>query len=314
MIRPALRPSRRRTAALAIAGAAGLLTLGALIGKTAGGSAARLIPITTPVVVEAPRVPAPVVTVHVQPPAPAVAPPAPPTAAPAPTPAPRPRALVPHLDAWCIMPVEDGAEPLAACAWDDGLPAISADGALIARKVLDGHPTGATGVAIELLDTKTSRRVRRMALIAPERDHDAEGKPRPELAGRIVQRAAAAQRTLDAGGFRSLIALGDSGSVSDSRGAAPQIHAQFDDRGAMQIVDPARGVVLWQHRFGPSAPASTDPTGLCGSPDLRHLSAWWDPATGLVAAALTTTTGGCMCPTHHVMQLNRISAAALASR
>ncbi|HWO26285.1 MAG TPA: hypothetical protein VNO30_46475 [Kofleriaceae bacterium] len=308
LTRPDLTPTRRRTAALALACSAGLLTIGALIGKGMGAGSARIVPVATPVVVEAPQVPAPVVNVQVLPPPPP-APPAPPEPAPEP-PAPKPRALAPHIDAACLVPPEEG-EPAASCTWDDGFPAISADGALIARKLTQSFVPYGTGVTIELLDTKTSRPVRRVVLLA-ETDYEADGKPRPKLAQRVQQRVAAIQPALDAGEFRALLPLGSTNTDPDAP-ALKRIHAQIDGS-AVQIIDPERAVALWQHRFVAEVPPPDDPTAVCAGRSLHNLATWWDPATRLVATELAYATGGCMCPIEVAMELHRIPAAALASR
>src|SRR5689334_18533810 len=208
LARSALKPPRRRTAVIAVACWAGLLTTGFLLGDYTGQRARPERPAPVPIFVDAPSVPAPVVTVNVPPPPP---PPAPPPA-PEPPPAPAPRALAPHLEAACITPTEEVAPALAVCSWDDGLPAISTDGALLIKKSIgEIRPFGGSSLAIEFFDTSSSRRVRQVVLLS-ESDYDATGKPRPGIERRVEQRVAGLQRTLDARGFRSLIDLGSSDS------------------------------------------------------------------------------------------------------
>jgi len=309
LTRPALKPPRRRTAAIAVACWAGLLTLGFLLGEVTSQRSRIGSPLPTPIFVDAPKVPAPVVTVNVPPPPP---PPAPPPA-PEPPPAPAPRALAPHLEAACIMPTEVDAAPLAACSWDDGFPAISTDGALIVKKIYDTNPSGSSGLAIGFFDASTSRLMRRVVLLSPNGDYDAKGKLRPGIEGRVGPRVAALQRTLDERGFRSLIDLGSSDS---SAGPDPKrIHAEFDGAFA-RIVDPERSAVLWQHGFFstvPSPPYNPD-TDMCGGKGLHRLSMSWDPATGIVLADLLFFTGGCMCPSIFEEQVHRVPAAALERR
>jgi hypothetical protein len=128
----------------------------------------------------------------------------------------------------------------------------------------------------------------------------------------IERRVAAVQRTLTAGGFRSLRRLGSNepgAPVLDRK----RIHAEIQGT-AVRIVDPERAEVLGQHRFvlrekGPS----DDEIGSasCFGPNPRYLTAWWDPATGLVVASIDYTTGGCMCPVGHELHTYQLPAAAL---
>jgi hypothetical protein len=262
-----------------------------------------------PITVEAPKVPAPVVTVNVPPPpTPIVAPPPPPAEPPPPPPA---RAVAPHLDAACIAPAEDGATPPAACSWDDGFPAISADGTQLVKKVHEGHPSGMfNGLSIVFVDAQTARIVRRATVLAEaDFDLDQEAKPRPGLAAKVERRVAAVQRTLDAQGFRTLQPLG--GTHAESPADAKQIRAEIDGA-AVRIVDPARSLMLWRHRFDSYVPAPkyNPDTDMCGGKSLVGLGLWWDPATRIVLTELTFHTGGCMCPTLFEEQVHRLPEAA----
>jgi hypothetical protein len=315
LTRPALKPPRRRTAAIAVACWAGLLALGFLLGEVTSQRSTLVSPISTPIFVDAPKVPAPVVTVNVPPPPP----PAPP-ALPEPPPVPTPRALVPHLEAWCIR-AEEGSASLPACSWDDGFPAISADGALVAKKIYDGSPSGADALSIGFFDAHTSRLVRQVDILTLKRDYDAQEKLRPGTARRMQQRVAALQRTLDEGGFRSLIGLGTNMLDTSSEDAKPageaakRIHAEFGGASA-RIVDPERSAVLWQHTFFSDVPAppSNPDTDMCGGKSLHSLEMWWDPETGTVLTELLFFTGGCMCSSIREVQLHRIPAAVLEHR
>jgi hypothetical protein len=316
LLRPALKPSRRRIAAIAVACAAGHLTIGILIGQVAAQRSRPEPPPPPSIFVDAPAVPAPVVTVNVPPPPP---PPAPPPA-PEPPPAPPPRALVPHLDAACITPFREEGPASPACSWDDGFPAISADGALVAKKIYDASPSGAETLSIGFFDARTSQLVRRADVLSLKRDYDAQEQPRPGTAQRVQQRVDALQRTLDQGGFRSMRELGTNTLGMSNEDAKPtaevarRIHAEFGGATA-RIVDPDRAAVLWQHSFSsdvPSAPSNA--TDMCGGKMLHSLSMWWDPETGTVLTDLLFFTGGCMCPSIFEEQLHRIPAAVLERR
>lgn len=306
--RPALKPSRRR----ALVSSAGILTVGALIGAAAQRPQ-LVVPPATPIVVEAPKLPAPVVTVNVPPP-PAPAPPPAPEASPPPP----PRALAPHLQAACVLPQADGIPAPASCAWDDGFPAVSDDGTQFVKKILIPEPLTPGGLTIGFFDTSTSRLVRQVVIISADSDYGAEGKLREGSEVRVAQRIAGLQRTLDAKGFHSLVALGSSAVNPEDPGAAEaakaRIHAEFDDAAA-RIVDPARSVVLWQHEFVSQVPEPrrNPDTDMCGGKSLHRLSMWWAPSNGVVLTELAFFTGGCMCPTVYEDQLHRIPAAALAA-
>lgn len=309
---PSVRPpTRRRAAALALACSAGLLTIGAFVGRAM--DAGPVTPVVMPIAVEAPKVPAPIVTVNVPPPP---APPAPPPPPPAPEPPPPPpvRAIAPNLDARCIEPMEEGAQPPAACTWDDGFPAISADGTQLVKKHHLGHPSGmSSGLSIVFIDAQTSRTIREVPLLTEvDFDLDQPGKPRPGLAVKLERRVAAAQRTLDAGGFRTLSRLG--ATHAEPPADARQIRAEIDD-GVVRVVDPARSLMLWRHRFSSNVPAPkyNPDTDMCGGKSLVGLTLWWDPATRIVLTEMVFHTGGCMCPSLYEDQVHRLPDAAPVS-
>lgn len=194
-----------------------------------------MVPVATPVIVEAPNIPAPVVTVNV---------PAPP--------------------ARRSRPQPEGSPPIAACSWDDGFPAISADGMLLVKKSQDARPSGSMGLAIGFFDVDTSRLVRQVILLSPDRDYDAEGKLRSGIEGRVEQRVAVLQRTLDAKGFHTLIELGSS-EPGVAAAEETRIHAELDGAAA-RIIDPARSAVLWQHSFVSNVPGrATTRAPLCAT-------------------------------------------------
>jgi hypothetical protein len=317
LFRSVQRPSGRRTRLIAVAGATVALLAGCAIGHVVGERSMTVIPVPTPITIEAPTVPAPVVNVNVPPP-PAPPPPAPPPPAPPP---PALRALAPYLDSGCILAPSDN------CTWDDGFPAVSSDGALIAAKQLDGSPSGALDLAIAFLDARTGRVVRRDVLHSFDEHYILSGiatqvvegeaetqrleRARSALYGKIGKRIAAAQRMLDGRGFRTMQSLGSS-QTGEEWTDKTRVYAQFQDNAA-RIIDPARTAVLWQYRFGVTddAPVVEDPAMMCGGKMLRDVALWWDPATGLVLAQKRYTTGGCMCPSGSEEEVQRIPAAAL---
>lgn len=310
LIRAALRP-RVRPLLLTTAGAT-LLCAAFVLGRAVSRPAIVVAP---PVIVPAPQVtvtPAPVV----MPPTPVVVQaPKPPEPPPAP-PAPQPRALVPTLDAGCVIDLP-GSTPSPTCAWDDGFPAISADGALIATKYVS--PTAGSDthdLSIHFIDTRTSRVVRDSVIVTTD-ELDAvlypPGKPvglplddrqmqqYQRLLSTISRRAAGVQRALDARHFRTLHPLGwahasmGADETPSNRGPEP-IYAEIVGTTA-RVIDSTASQVLGRGEFYVAGPSRReDDMSECGiwtpwSIDLR-----WDPETRQVLALQTYRTGGCMCP------------------
>src|SRR5262245_23344485 len=140
--RPVLKPRLRRGVLAGIV-AAGLCSSALTIAAVRAWRNERiaLVPVVAPVTVQVQAPPAP------PPPPPPVAKPPEPAAKPAepPPPPPPPRALTPLLNAACVLPSD---EPPAACAWDDGFPAISTDGTLVVRKIVtDSEDAGSAGLS-----------------------------------------------------------------------------------------------------------------------------------------------------------------------
>jgi hypothetical protein len=304
-LRSALRPRVVRPLLPVIVSAA-LLCTAFVLGATLSRSD---IVVTTPAV----TIPAPLVTVTPAPvvlPAPVAveAPPAP--AAVEQPPAPQPRALVPKLDPACVIMSFDSVNPI--CTWDDGFPAISADGTLIATRF--SPPTGPSsfyGLSIHFIDAKTSRLVRDTVILAlgeaDQSDAPDNGDPNDEkmqarrrLQTTIDRRVAAVQRTLDAKQFRSMVSLGSShstlGSDDPETARGPEtIYAEILGTTA-RVIDSEARTVLWRGDFGVAGPKrSDDDTSDCGGMSLWSIALWWDPATRFVLAGSTYRTGGCMC-------------------
>ncbi|HEX3477541.1 MAG TPA: hypothetical protein VHT91_21110 [Kofleriaceae bacterium] len=265
-----------------------------------------------PVVVTPPAVVVPPAHVTVAP-APVVMPATPvvvKSAPPAPdpsAPAPQPRALVPTLDAACVIHT-DGA-PSPTCAWDDGFPAISADGTLIATKYVPGMgPSDLDALSIHFLDTRTSQVVRDSVILTPEESvpfvvknaassEDKLEQQRQRVLGLIYRRVAAVQRTLDDKRFRTLRALGSARSSMGSEATAQRgphpVYAEIVGTTA-RIIDSEASQVLWRGEFWASEPKRS--RGDCSIWTPWSIELWWDPETRHVLAAQTYRTGGCMCP------------------
>lgn len=282
-----------------------------------------------PIVVMAPR---PSTPNPAQAPAPARAPTPAPTEQPAPTsaqePAPAPteqparrvRAAAPRVDPSCIL--ADGARP--SCSWDDGFPAVSTDGTLVATKVIpDDGGRGFPGLTIRFLDVATSTIVRDVVVLDPDEvswdfydedlaQNDEPGaRRRAQLLQVMKRRAAVAQKLLDDKGYRPLEHLGTSiqPAALEPAGTAPRgdrVYAEFDQQ-AVRAIDPATSTALWSHRFDVPAPAQPDPDADCGSSfELHSLSVWWDPEMRIVLGTSAYHTGGCLCPTLELEQVVRL--------
>lgn len=226
--------------------------------------------------------------------------------APAPPPAPEPvvaippppRALVPMIDSSCLLG--------GSCDWDDGFPAISADGTLIAIKYIpDDGGRGYPGMSIQLINAKTSRVVTTYSLLSPDEYLEPEDKGIAKLQAKIVKRTAIAQRALDAKKFRSLTRLGEVIEPGDepaevTEPVAPLRAERIGD--AVRLIDntdSAAGTVIWQRRFPveaeyPQAAHDPEQEG-CYPSSTRAVSLAWDPTTRTVLAETSYASGPCYC-------------------
>jgi|MudIll2142460700_1097286.scaffolds.fasta_scaffold00409_3 hypothetical protein len=180
-------------------------------------------------------VPMPLPVAVVPPPAPEPPPaPAPPVAVPAPSPA--PRTLAPRLFAACVMtdptvfPPDEQAPDNPACRWDEGFPAISRSGDLVAIKTyaseeMTGEPIG---IEIALVDTRTQKITKRLVLAH---------KDKPDA---IQARVAQAQRALE--GYRTLVRL-------DERGPLRAETAEDVRSVQVRVLDTASNTTLWQEEL-----------------------------------------------------------------
>jgi hypothetical protein len=301
--RPDLKPRLSRS----VLWTGGLLTFGllsALAGHHLHDDAPVVVPIVTPVFTPM-QVASPEVTVTM--------PAAPdPVIPPAPTPA-KPRALAPTLDPACVLPAVD-EDPTApddgidlapsTCDWDDGFPAISADGSTIVTKFIpDDGGRGNPGLSIRFIDTRTSKLVRDALVLSPDEVDNAD---RAKLQAKIAQRASAIQRSLD--NYRALAPLGTN-HVGDNAADADttKLHAEFAGE-VVRIVDPATATAVWRHDFTRPAPKRSRPAeeDLCGGWIARTISLHHDSSTGYVLATQTYDTGGCMCTSETITTVARI--------
>ena len=215
---------------------------------------------------------------------------------PAPTPEPAPpRATTPHLDARCVAGI-GGETP--ACGWDQGFPAISADGTLIAIEYSpeDGM-RGLPGLAIRFVTVGSSRVVRDVPLLTPGEYEPSENSPQgPELLAKLTVRVAKAQRLLDAGGYRTMSRL----EVQDGTGG-PVVDGlrleTADD--SVRVIDAAKNRVIWQRRFDVDAQFTRQaslPDGENCTPSREHTEGIaWDAKTRTILAEILYSGGGDSC-------------------
>lgn len=266
-----------------------------------------VVPITTPPII----IPSAEITIAPAPVVIAPAPPPPDEEIPEPAASPRPRALTPSLDAACVFPPAEGevAESSTTCTWDDGFPAISADGTLVATKYSPpSGQSGLYGLSIHVIEMKTSRVVREL-LILKQDESSSFVYPEDGVSQQVQQRIrklvssrmAKATAALDARQFRSMIALG--GFSSNAGGeptpaGPPPVDAPYAELvgSAARIVDPVTNTVLWRGDLGVASDRTRDPDAECGGWSLWGMVVAWDPSTKVVHASSSYRTGGCMCP------------------
>lgn len=311
--RPLLATRTRRTMLTVTAALSAMFAGGIGVGMTLH-NAPRIEHISVaapPVTVAVPTAPPPSVTVTAPPPAP------PPAPEPAPVVAPRnepPRRLTPQLQAYCALTAPGYAQ--GVCEWDEGFPAISADGTLIASKhIPDDGGRGNPGLEIWFVDTTTGKTVSSTVVLSPneyEVDDGTNSSRVAKLYERVVARGAKVQQTLDAGGYRTLAHLGSGGSnygdEPPPRTTTPATTYADIHNGAVRIVDPATNTVVWQHTFGVASSRTNEGADdeMCGGWGLWNMDLWWDPTTRVVFAAEWYRTGGCMCPDVPVVEVARV--------
>jgi hypothetical protein len=277
------RPRTRWILALAGAASAGAIAVTVL--------RPRPPPIVAPIAM-------PTAPIVVLPPAPhgEVQVPAPP-APPEPPPAPPPRANAPHLDAGCVLSgmvpgLMDGVSRVS-CEWDDGFPAISADGTRVAiKRHPDDGGRGYPGMMIDFIDVATSKVVRDIVVLDPD-EFDPENPAKHER--KATRRVAEAQALLDAGHYRSLDLVGGplASTPEPDPADAARIHAEVDDAD-IRIVDPATNRALWRDHIAIPRPRPLRGDD-CDGWSIYRTTVWWDAKTRTVLVDQIYRSGGCLC-------------------
>ncbi len=219
---------------------------------------------------------------------------------------PPPRALVPMIDSSCLLG--------GSCDWDDGFPAISADGTLIAIKYIpDDGGRGYPGMSIQWVSAKTSRIVTTYSVLSPDEYLEPEDAGFGKLQAKIVKRTALAQHALDAKQFRSLTRIGDELEAGDepaviTEPVAPLRAERIGD--AVRLIDSVAGTVIWQRRFPveaeyPQAATNVDEGG-CYPSNTRTVSLAWDATTRTVLATASYASGPCYCGDESKLYVTRL--------
>lgn len=243
------------------------------------------VPITTP------ATPAPVVNVTVPPPP---APPEPPAAPP-------PRALTPFLDVPCFTRTDYDMEPeeklARRCAWDDGFPAISADGKTIAlRYSRDDAGRGWVNHAVQFIDVETSNVIGDHPIVAPD-DLDPQGQATDKTRALATKRVAAIQKRLDTGRYRTMKVIPS--SIPEPDLPAPQgLRMEHEERESpVRVVDGDSNTVLWRGEFDVAThvPLRDVDPDRCYPRTTNNVYAWFDPATRLIAFQVWYGTGPDYC-------------------
>ncbi len=300
-LQPIIPSSRRLRIRITLAATLAVVGASAYIAGTELGaeSSTVIIPMATPVpIVQAsPSVKAPVTIV--------IAPPAPPIVEEKPAPEPRMRGLAPWIDPDCLV---GETEPSPACSWDDGFPAISEDGSLIAVRDEDYDADGLAAYEIQFFDTRASQLVRTRSLVSmadawvlSPNNEESTHEEREAMRRRIESRVAAAQRDLVEGHFRAMEFLGTASTDrEDGTRGTGDVYADFakmaDRTGAVaRIVDAKTSSVLWRGRFTEPRPDKPSIEEDCGGWNFWSISLWWDPITSHALSNTLYRRGGCMC-------------------
>ncbi len=205
------------------------------------------------------------------------------------------RATAPRLEAECIGSLgADAGSP--SCTWDDGFPAISADGkTVVEARIPDDGGRGNPGLHVVFFDVATSNVARTVVVLDP--DDAPLGEPLTDkVRAKIAQRVTAVQQELDAKQFRSLVELAPMGNPEMHAETTPAsgIHTEFTGQ-LMRLVDPDRGTEMWRHEWSAPAPVKHDPDVDCTAWYMAELGVSWDPETRVVFGQLLYHHGGCMC-------------------
>ena len=223
--------------------------------------------------------------------------------APAPPPAPEPepvevteppvRALGPVVRDECVAETDPDAQP--HCHWDDGFPAISADGATIATAyVPDDDGRGHPGLTIRIVDVATSKVVTSVLVLSPDEYVPPGDEKRPALDKKIKSRAARAQALV--AGYRAMTTLGTWNTESNQGREIGGLRAQFTDN-SIRVIDVANNVVIWQRRFDVAKEFPDRKLGgeSCEPIFTNGMTTAWDASTGTLVTSVNYLRGPEFC-------------------
>lgn len=130
---------------------------------------------------------------------------------------------------------------------------------------------------VRFTDTKTSQVTTQVALVSPGEIPEG-GVTTAVLDAKIAGRVKSVHRMLDAGGYRSLVALADRYEMNESNHVRAGLRSDFEDAAA-RVIDVASNSVLWQERF----PALTESHPIeddnCGHMIAGTINLAWSPQT-----------------------------------
>jgi hypothetical protein len=182
----------------------------------------------------------------------------------------------------------DCLEAYATCPMIEGLPALSADGELVA--VPDMERAGEREervLTVRIFDVDSGRALSELPVIT-YRDYDEGADPmtaelHPATQAAVEQRVVAVERELARGRYRPLTALG---TVHEQRAGQDidGLRASFDGQD-LTVVDTRTGQVRWQRAIGPEAadaPVASDIE--CEPAPVAEVGVWVDRASGVIVA------------------------------
>jgi hypothetical protein len=179
-------------------------------------------------------------------------------------------------------------EAYATCPMFEGLPALSADGALVA--VPDTERAGEREeqvLTVHIFDVATGRAVSELPVIT-YRDYDEGADPmtaelHPATRAALEQRVLAVERELARGRYQPLTALG---TVHEQRAGddVDGLRARFDGV-ELTVSDTRTGQTRWRRALGPGAaeaPVASD--AACDPAVVAEVSVWASRAAGVIVA------------------------------
>lgn len=201
------------------------------------------------------------------------------------------RAATPFLQAQCLYGEDAPDVDRATCDWDDGFPAIAADGKTIVVKHTDEDGgRGNPNLRIEFFDVATGKRLRSVKILDGD-EYDTTKYDALLLA--LDLRIAKLNAQLD--GYRTLATLDN---IEEQNLEGTRLRVDRHDS-IVRIVDTDSQRAIYHRNFAASVVYpnhKSDPDRECsGLAQLGDISVWWDETTRTLVSAVFYAYGGCMC-------------------